>query len=63
VRTLVDARLRTEAARYSFRFSCDDCAHFDEAGARCSLSYPAAPRRDALDGDHIELCKDFELGA
>ncbi len=63
MKTTVDARLRLEAARFSFRFSCDDCAHFEETGARCSLSYPAAPRRDALEGDHLELCKGFELGA
>jgi hypothetical protein len=31
-------------------------------GARCSLEYPAAPRRDALDGPDLELCKSFELG-
>ena len=30
-------------------FACDDCAHFDAAATRCSLGYPAAPRRDALD--------------
>jgi hypothetical protein len=62
VRTVVDDRLRLEAARFSFRFACEDCAHFDAPAARCSLSYPAAPRRDALSGRHLELCKAFELG-
>ena len=61
MKTAVDARLRREAAQISFRFACDDCAHFSEASERCSLSYPAAPRRDALDGPHLELCKEFEL--
>ena len=46
VRTAVDARLSAEARRFSFRFACEDCAHFDEPLARCSLSYPAAPRRE-----------------
>ena len=61
MRTCVDLRLREEAARFSFRFACEDCCHFDEAGSRCSLDYPAAPRRDELAGTHIELCKGFEL--
>jgi hypothetical protein len=61
VRTPVDARLRDEAARFAFRFACDDCAHFDERRERCSLGYPAAPRRDALDAAHVELCKAYEL--
>jgi hypothetical protein len=61
VKTLVDERLRLEVARYDFRFACDDCAHFDASGARCSLDYPAAPRRDALQGTELELCKSFEL--
>jgi hypothetical protein len=61
LRTVVDLRLREEAARFAFRFACDDCVHFDPAGARCSLAYPAAPRGDALDGPSLELCKEFEL--
>jgi hypothetical protein len=62
VKTLVDARLRAEASRFAFRFACDDCAHFDLPRERCSLTYPAAPRREALDGAGVELCKTFELG-
>jgi hypothetical protein len=61
VKTTVDARLRREAERFHLRFACDDCAHFEPGGARCSLEYPAAPRRDALDGPDLELCKSFEL--
>jgi hypothetical protein len=66
VRTLVDARLRNEASSFALRFACDDCAHFDGRGeprapGECSLGYPAAPRRDALASDHVELCKTFEL--
>lgn len=66
MRSPVDARLREEAARYVFRFACEDCAHFDDGRARCSLEYPAAPRRDVLDATArdscLELCKAFELG-
>jgi hypothetical protein len=62
MRTRVDARLREEAARYALRFACEDCAHFDSGAGRCSLEYPAAPRRDALLAEELELCKEFELG-
>lgn len=61
MKTGVDEQLRREAARYRLRFACDDCAHFDAESARCSLAYPAAPRRDALEGAELELCKSFEL--
>ncbi len=64
MKTLVDSRLREEAARYALRFACEDCTHFDPTAAgRCSLEYPASPRRDALAAEDLELCKEFELGA
>ena len=66
MRSSVDARLRDEAARFVFRFACEHCANFDEGRERCSLGYPAAPRREALDAtlaeSCLELCKEFELG-
>jgi hypothetical protein len=62
MKTRVDPRLRQEAARFAFRFACDDCAHFDAEGpARCSLGFAAAPRRDALSQETFESCKTFEL--
>ena len=64
MKTRVDDRLREEAARFAFRFACDDCVHFDEGRVRCSLGYPPYPRRAALEvlhGTHLELCKSFEL--
>jgi hypothetical protein len=62
VKTVVDERLRLEASRFRFRFACEDCAHFDAGGSRCSMEYPAEPRQDALERPDIELCKSFELG-
>ena len=62
MKTLVDARLHLEVARYAFRFACDDCAHFDAGSARCSFDYPASPRLNALEASEVELCKAFELG-
>jgi hypothetical protein len=61
MRTRVDMQLRLEAEQFSFRFACDDCAHFDRTLERCSLAYAPAPRRTALGEGHLELCKTFEL--
>ena len=61
MRTRVDPQLREEAEKFAFRFACDDCAHFEAAAGSCSLSFEAAPRRDALSRTHLELCKAFEL--
>ncbi len=62
MKTRVDATLLAQAAEFAFRFACEDCAHFDAARERCSLAYPAAPRRVALREPEITLCKTFELG-
>jgi hypothetical protein len=45
LKTRVDARFREEATRFAFRFVCEDCVHFHARSERCSLGYPAAPRR------------------
>jgi hypothetical protein len=65
--TPVDERLRREASAFVLRFACEDCAHAAEhaareVGLRCSLGYPTAPRREALDRAEIVFCKEFELG-
>ncbi|MBV9948043.1 MAG: hypothetical protein JOZ69_14405 [Myxococcales bacterium] len=63
MKTPVDARLRLEAARFGFRFACDDCAHRAGEGDTlgCSLGYPAEPRPGDLARSQIVLCKSFEL--
>ncbi len=73
MKTVVDARFLEEARRMRFRFACEDCVHFQaaEAEGRCSLGYPAAPRRAELEGQPaegtpagsrtVELCKTYEL--
>jgi hypothetical protein len=53
--------LRDEAERFALRFACDDCAHHDDTRARCVHGYPPGPRRDALDGELVIFCKEFEL--
>ncbi len=71
MKTPVDAHLREQARSFELRFACEDCAHFvhrrRQLGAglpeqgECSLSFPAAPRQEALEGVAIEFCKAFEL--
>jgi hypothetical protein len=70
VKTALDAALRTEAARFAFRFACDDCAHFaegtDARAARCGNGWPVTLRRSAMDAsagatDGVCFCKEFEL--
>lgn len=61
MRTLVDARLREEAARFQLRHRCDDCVHF--ADDACANEWPTAEHRATLADTHTELvvfCKEFE---
>jgi hypothetical protein len=63
VKTRVDARLRLEARRYSLRFVCEECIHFDASLQSCANGYPAAPRREELEREcELAFCKEFELG-
>jgi hypothetical protein len=51
---------------YGFRFTCEECAHFDERSGACVHGFPnelhrraryeRSPRPDA-----IVFCKDFDL--
>jgi hypothetical protein len=59
-----------ERARFSLRFCCEDCGHFDGAAARCRHDWPTELHRS--DHYRVELqvthgagelvfCKEFEL--
>jgi hypothetical protein len=65
MKTRTEPLLRLEASRFSLRFACEDCAHFDAGGdgrpARCGHGYPPGPRRDALAEAELAFCKEFEL--
>jgi len=63
VRTLVDLRLREEAARFELRFTCSDCVHFATERRACANGYPTRPHLDVdLErAEHLEFCKEFEL--
>ncbi|HSQ65795.1 MAG TPA: hypothetical protein VLM85_21385 [Polyangiaceae bacterium] len=57
-------RLLVEASRFALRYTCDDCAHFDEQLAACGHGYPTTPHRAARlpQAGEIVFCKEFELG-
>lgn len=64
----IDAALRAEAAAFSLRFACPDCAMFDEEGGRCSLGFPNEEHIDPdlrtdtrPDRREVVFCKTFEL--
>ncbi len=60
---LVDEQLRSEARRYSLRFTCENCAWFDAEGGKCSHAFPNDAHR-GIDLDlatEVAFCKEFEL--
>lgn len=61
MKTRIDERLRTEAEKYRFRFTCEHCAHFDEARQSCAEGYPNDEHVDgSLRGDEVLFCKLWE---
>ena len=63
MKSVVDPSFRGEAERFNLRFSCEDCAHYDERSEACSNGYPnAAHRAPVLEtARELEFCKQFEL--
>lgn len=62
MRTYVDDRLRQEAAHHRLLFTCEHCAHFDDARELCSQGFPVGEhRRASLEvGTTVVFCKAFE---
>jgi hypothetical protein len=59
-----DAIFRDERERYRLRFTCEDCALFDDRDRSCAHGYPTADHRTVryLDPEApIIFCKDFDL--
>ena len=53
--------LAREMIRFDLRFTCEDCAHFDEAHERCAHGYPTLPHRRGASTELVIFCKEFEL--
>ncbi len=63
MKTKVTEELRVQAQIFSFRFSCRECAYFDEEIERCSEGYPVDEHLDgSLRSDEVLFCKLFESG-
>ena len=58
-----DAAFDAEAKAHALRWSCEDCALFDEANERCAHGFPTAEHRRAHNErtSLLVFCKDFEL--
>ncbi len=61
--SIVDERLRVEAAAFELRFSCEHCVHAVLPELGCSLGYPNDEHRSAsLEGRQLlTFCKEFDL--
>ncbi len=63
MKTVVDDRLRREAARFDLKYACEHCVHFDPPSGACAEGYPNAGHRDVRveTAAVLEFCKSFEL--
>ncbi len=59
----VDDKLRREARRLRFLFTCNDCSAFDPKNLGCAYGFPTEPHRDVdLErAEEVIFCKTFEL--
>jgi hypothetical protein len=64
MKTRVDERLCAEVVRFRLKFTCPDCAYFDDVTERCSEGYPAEEHLSGdLDRAELIFCKLFEAGS
>jgi hypothetical protein len=59
-----DAVFLAQREQFQLRFTCENCALFDDRAETCAHGYPTGEHRDAhyRDPKHlIVFCKHFEL--
>lgn len=63
MRTRIDGQLVEQVGAYHLRYCCEDCCHFDDHAAACSLGYPDEPHRlrVLLPEQELLFCKEFDL--
>lgn len=63
MRTRIDTELVEQAEAYRLRYSCEDCCHFDDRAASCSLGYPNQQHRlrQLTPEQELVFCKEFDL--
>ena len=61
--TEVDPRFRRDIEKFTLKFFCEDCAHFETSRCSCSLGFDSSPHRARTieSGDTVIFCKAFEL--
>lgn len=59
-----DATFEAEASANALRWSCEDCALFDEDRETCAHGFPTDEhrRKHNESAPLLVFCKDFELG-
>ena len=62
-----DSIFDTQRVKYNFRFTCEDCVHFDGHTESCIHEFPNQMHRmhrytDSPRPKTILFCKDFDLG-
>jgi hypothetical protein len=50
-----------ERERFSLRFCCEDCAHWERADERCRHEWPNEQHRSGRPSEWVDFCKEFEL--
>jgi hypothetical protein len=61
------ARFDDERQAFALRFTCDDCAGFDQREERCRHGWPteahrlARYQRERAAEDTVTFCKEFEV--
>ena len=60
-----NARFREDAARWDFRYRCEDCDHYAPRAGHCSMRFPTAwlttpDARMVTDDGRVVFCKYFE---
>ena len=63
MQSVVDERFREEVRRFSLRFTCESCVHFEPEAESCSNGYPTEPHRRIrlASVSRLAFCKMFEL--
>lgn len=66
MKVVQDERFREEAARFSLRWNCEDCARFrdDAVNPRCAHGLPVERHRRSRYEDpnaDVFFCKEFDL--
>jgi hypothetical protein len=55
------AEFDEERERFSLRYSCEDCGHWNRDDERCRHEWPNEQHRLLRRSEWVDFCKEFEL--